>query len=124
MAATEVKYTDTALPTDSDTFVLFNSENLLPVGAANMINNCGWQRYTATIWHSQNGTVNGYFRDTGSATWRKFFAAAKTAGTEASTVDVLIGGMGEVKFEWVNGGVTQTAFDIKQALDTDRGAAS
>lgn len=117
----QIPYQDTALPTDSDTFVLWNSENFLPQGAANMLANMGVNRWTASLWLSQDGTVNGYRRETGSSAWRKFYTNALTAGTEALQEDVFIGGYGEVKFEFVNGGVTQTAFDVRQALQCDPG---
>lgn len=116
---TRIKYTDTALPTDSDTFVLYDSSlDNVPIAVSQDA------RFVYSIHHDQTATVKGYSKTASDDNWREFTSTTHAGASTPAVGDVFIVGMFHVKFEWVNGGVTQTVFTPTLALDRDRSASS
>lgn len=80
--------------------------------------------FVAAIWNSQAGTLRGYFSNDNGVTWRLIKSVAMSAAsTAANLAEFYIEPYEHVKFEWTNGGVTQTIFDANFALSPHRDPA-
>ena len=113
-----LKYTGTALPTDSNTVVLFDSTAVLTDNKfKHWLTMTGLRWFKYSIWNSHAGTVNFYESVDGGTSWRLWDSDTVAASpTEAATESRLVEGKADVKVEWVNGGTTQTVFDIHLSL--------
>lgn len=126
-----LKYTDTALPTGSAVFVLFNTAAIIAsalgqtgaraAGAAlgNWAAICGLHVYHLNLVHSHAGTLKGYKSTDRGATWKQFYDSASISAPAvggSTDLTVPIEGMPDVAFTWTNGGTNQTSFDITQNL--------
>jgi hypothetical protein len=113
-----VKYIGTALPTGSATFTLFDSTVSFAAGSA--MAPLGVHAYRLNVVHDQAGSVLGYRSDNRGTTWTQFYDSDTLAIPSAPDISdnlvVDIEGFKDVKFTWVNGGVTQTAFSVSQNL--------
>lgn len=107
------KYTGTALPTDSDTFELFNSVTAFN-GAGHMLDMRGIKRILISLRNDESGTLKMYESenddDTGWVQCRADEAVSAVASNDDNEVDFLVEGRRHVKIEWENGGTTQTSF--------------
>ena len=111
-----IDYVGTALPTLSTTETLFDTSDLENRDFLNMAN-LRWFRYSVSNSHS--GTVKGYESDDGGTNWEQFYDSgllAAPAATATNDDDVLVEGKRDLKFEWVNGGSTQTTFRVHLSL--------
>lgn len=120
---TRVKYGGAALPADSDTEVLFNS-TLNGVHAKRWLHSAGCRRFSYAIDHDQDGTVKGYWSTDQGTTWVEFYSTAHALADSPAEGDVFIEPYDDVKFEWDNGGTTQTTFDPNLILSPDRSPSS
>lgn len=117
-----LKYSGTALPTDANTFVLFASASPSAgvAGSCPMANwavMSGLHVYKYDVKNSHDGTVKGYKSDDRGANWVQFYdSGTLTAPTYTNAAVVSVEGLHDFKFEWVNGGVTQTTFELAQSL--------
>ena len=116
-----IKYEGTALPADSDTETLWDST------AAHFpdhfVSKAGLRWFRYSVSNSHAGTVKGYESandgDDTTVTWEQFYdsgSLAAPAATATNSADVLVEGKKNVKFEWVNGGTTQTTFLVHLSL--------
>lgn len=112
-----VKYQGTALPTGATTNTMFDSTLN---GVKRWLHSGGCRRFAYAIEHDQDGTVNGYWSVDDGTTWNLFYTQAHALAASPAEGDVFIEPYDDVKFEWVNGGVTQTTFDINMVLSPDR----
>lgn len=114
-----ITYTGTPLPTGSTTNILFSTVAAFP--GANYLAQTGMKRLQLDLFVSQNGVLNWYKSPDRGNTWHQLSTQAITAsGTSSSTLDILCEEYADFKIEWVNGGVTQTVFDISMALSDER----
>lgn len=119
MSLTHVKYAGTALPTDSDTFVLFTTvetgkgQNFLPM--------LGIETFEITVKCSHAGTFKGYASKDRGTNWVQVSetAIAASPSTGSDSVSILVGSYADWKLSWVNGGTTQTTFVLNMALSTN-----
>lgn len=118
---TTVKYIGTALPTDSDTFTLFDTTS---TGHwTGMLAHTQTCRVLVDIKHSHNGTLKSYKSKDGGTNWVAMSSQAVTASAATSAADYLVEGLRDFKLEWVNGGTTQTTFVADIVLSSDRALA-
>lgn len=128
-----LKYVDTALPTGSAVFVLFNTAPVASGGTGlgqtgaragtvpfgNWAPTNGLHAYHLNVVHSHAGTVKGYKSIDRGVTWKQFYDSASigapAAGSSTDQV-VSVEGMADFAFTWTNGGTNQTSFDITQNL--------
>lgn len=120
---TRAKYTGTALPADSDTEVLF-STTTMPMASFFQIT--GIRRVVFDIKNSHIGTIKVYKSDDRGTNWEQISedSVAVPAATDTNTYDYLVEPYRDWKAEWVNGGTTQTKFEIDIALTDDRSPAA
>jgi hypothetical protein len=113
---TRCKYTGSALPGNAETVVLFSTA-ALPM--ANWGPTNGIHSYHFNIKHDQSGTVKGYKSVNRGTSWIQFYDSGAIAAPTYTTADVvLVEGLADFKFEWVNGASPQTAFTVDQDLST------
>ena len=117
---TRIKYTGTALPTDSDTFVLFDSTTLLPTSKAQgVLQACGIRRFNWGFLCSHDGVLELDSTDDGGVTWRHVTEVnvdGGTATTRRGSFDVE--NFQGFRVRWVNGGTTQTTFEPDLSLSS------
>lgn len=120
---TRLSYSGTALPTDSDTFVLFSTQG---TGFwSGFLQHTCTKRFVVDIQNSHAGTLNTYKSDDGGTNWKQTGSIPVAATTATVNVlDVVVEHYRDFKCEWVNGGTTQTAFEIDMALVPDRAATT
>lgn len=119
-----LKYSGTALPTGSATFVLFSTAapSAGVAGSCPMANwapMSGLHVYNYDVKHSHDGTVKGYKSDDRGTNWLQFYDSGTLtapAATDTNGDVVSVEGMPDFKFEWVNGGTNQTTFEFTQNL--------
>ena len=122
MSVTRAKYTGTALPTDSDTFVLFTT---VETGkGANFFAMLGVERFSVNIKNSHAGTIKTYKSMDRGTNWLQVSANAVgvPSASDENVAEYLVGSYIDWKVSWVNGGTTQTTFGIDMSLHTDRSA--
>ena len=117
MTTTRVKYTGTALPTDSDVHVLFDTTVAFASGA-NLFQLSGTKRFLLDIKNSHAGTLKMYKSDDRGTNWNQIdqVSVAAAAATDSNVYDLLVALYRDWKIEWTNGGTTQTTFEIDQML--------
>lgn len=120
-----IKYQGTALPEDTDTELLWSTvDSLFTDGGAGRYLGLAW--FVAAIWNSHAGTVNAYFSNDKGTTWRLFQTETYSAlgadsnAAAANIAEFYIEPYEHVKFEWVNGGDTQTIFDPALCTTNER----
>lgn len=120
---TRLKYSGTALPTDSNTFTLFSTQ---ATGFhSGFLQHSGTARVVTDIKHSHNGTFKWYKSDDGGTNWNQIGELlAVGGGATSNTLDALCEGYRDFKVDWVNGGTTQTTFEIDIALTDERTSAA
>lgn len=122
-----VQYLDTALPTGSATFALFDTtvasanvtqkERALP----NLFSRNGFETFELSVKCSQAGTLKSYASQDRGTTWVQVSetAIAASASTGSDFINFMVGMYADWKLSWVNGGVTQTSFVLDMALSTN-----
>lgn len=125
MTTVRVKYDGTALPTDSDTFTLWDStgNNAHNNGSsADIINMCGLKWANIRVECSHKGTLHASWSDDDGTEWNVYDQRVMPAsGTNmAHHYTIPIVGYRDVKIEWVNGGTTQTNFDVMTSLSPEQ----
>jgi hypothetical protein len=128
-----VKYLGTALPVGATTVSLYDStlndadRAAVDLGAGKL-NSAGERWFVYSVFHDQTATVNGFFKckkaDGTLSAWRQFYTLALIPGALSSVDEVFIEPYQHVKFEWVNGGITQTIFDENLILSDQRSKAT
>lgn len=114
---TRAKYTGSALPGNAETVVLFSTAAACPMANWGPMNNI--HSYHYDIKHDQAGTVKGYKSSNRGTSWVQFYDSdSLTAPTYTSTAVVLVEGLADFKFEWVNGATPQTAFAVDQDVSS------
>jgi hypothetical protein len=121
-----VKYDGTALPTDSDTFTLWDSTGnnaYRNSSSADIINQHSLKRCNVSVECSHKGTLTASWSDDDGTEWNVYDQRVMPAsGTNmAHQFSIDIAGRRDVKIEWVNGGTTQTNFDVQTSLTSDQG---
>lgn len=121
MTYSAIKYMGTALPTLSATFTLFTT---VDTGMSNFFPIAGLHRFLVDIKNSHAGTLKEYKSDDGGTTWNQISetAIAAAAATATNVKDYLVSGYRDWKVDWVNGGTTQTTFEIDMSVTGQRGA--
>lgn len=124
-------YQGVELPTGATTVVLYDSTLNTPEDTdkgAQRLHGAGIRWAAYAIWHDQDATVNGFFKtkkqDGTLSPWRLFYTQAITGAAVASADEVYIETFEHVKFEMLNGGITQTAFEPNFILSDQRAKAS
>lgn len=122
MSQTRVAYIGTALPANADTENIFSTQVSASSG---FFQHAGIKRFLVSVKNDQAGTLKEYRSVDGGATWDQISqtSVALVASTARNTYDFLVEPYEDWKLDWVNGGVTQTTFDIDLALETDRALA-
>lgn len=114
---TQVKYTGTALPTDSNTATLFTTvDGQLPRRFFGL--NC-YESFLVDIKHSHGGTLRAQKSDDGGTNWHTIREDVLAAGspTNGSTAQAYgVAPYRDWRLVWVNGGTTQTTFEIDMSL--------
>ena len=111
---TILKYTDTALPQNTDVDVLFST---VAAGAPKQwAAGFGQNAYHYDIKHSHDVTVRGWHSKDRGVTWVQFYTSGVlTPPTLTSNDVVLIEGFEDFKFDTLSGG-NQTTFVVNQDL--------
>ncbi len=113
---TAIKYVGTTLPADADTEVLFDGGELSP----GQLLETAQRTYGLSLDHSETGTVRGFWSDDDFVTETEFYNSGVIAAPALTTeIRVNISGKKSVRFDWLNGGVTQGTFAIQQWLSTE-----
>lgn len=125
MTTIRAKYEGTALPTNSDTFTLWDSteNNAHNTGkSADVINMFGLKWANVRVECSHKGTLHASWSDDDGTEWNIYDQRVMPAsGTNmAHHFSIPIVGYRDVKIEWVNGGTTQTNFDVLTTLSTEQ----
>jgi len=117
MSKTRVKYTGTALPTDSDTFVLFTT---VETGkGASFFAMLGIETFQAAIKCSHACTLKSYASKDRGTTWEEVSTTALTLSTTLdNVVHYMVGSYPDWKLSLINGGTTQTTFVCGMSLST------
>lgn len=104
---------DTTAPTGANTVTLFNS--VTAFGGAGRMRHLPCARISLGINNDQACTLNAAESTDGGATWRTFSStvlAAPAANTINGPYDYLIDVYHELRIQVVNGGVTQTTWEL------------
>jgi len=120
MPHTNVTYKGTALPTDSDTHTIFDTSTF---SSKNFLSNGNYDRLLVDVVNSHIATYKWYKSDDRGTNWQQIgeSAVAVPAATDSNITDHLVSGYQDFKLEWVNGGTTQTTFEINISLtESDR----
>jgi hypothetical protein len=134
MQTTRLPYNGSALPAIAETVVLLDTTLVgghnpsADRAAGAMTHLVGVRWFVYSIWHDESATLNGYFKtkkaDGDLTAWRQFYSQSLVPGSLASLDEVLVEPYEHVKFEVVNGGTAQTAFEVNAVLSNRGGSAS
>lgn len=117
-----VKYTDTTLPTGTNTYRLFNTQTT--AAASNFFQHACVKKVNIKLYNSQAGTLNAYKSDDAGTTWTQIdtVAVAAVASNDVNEYEWNVEGYLDWKAEWVNGGTVQATFAPDISLIPDRAA--
>lgn len=121
-ATARIKYAN-GLPTDSDTFTIFDTTDN---GVSGMLQGGEYKWCVQSIVNSHSGTLKAYWSIDGGTTWHQHYtsgALAAPAAGSSNDAEQFVEHYLDWKLEWLNGGVTQTTFDVAIALSDERSAA-
>lgn len=116
---TRPKYLGAALPADSDTEPMFTT---IGMGGAGWTQQAGIKKFLLRLNNDQAGTVKAYKSENRGVTWVQVdeAAVAIASATVDNKYELVVETFLDWKVDWVNGGVTQTAFGPTIALSTER----
>ncbi len=120
MPHTNVTYKGTALPADSTTVSIFDTSTF---SSKRFISNGNYDRLLVDVKNSHTATYKWYKSSDRGTNWNQIGESAVSvpAATASNVTDFLITGYDDFKLEWVNGGTTQTTFEIDISLgESDR----
>ena len=121
MSSVDLIYAGTALPADATTETLYDTTT---EGIGNLIVNHNLSRFHYDIRHDKSGSVKGYWSVDGGTNWRQFHDSGVVPADTIAENNVLVESYKDVKFEWLNGGTTQTSFTPHLSLSTQRDAVA
>lgn len=118
---TRIKYTGTALPEDSDTETIYSTLSNVAHGQAksgDVLRQVGARRCVVDVFCSHKGTLQASLSNDDGTNWRKYkeHVMPPTTAGQVWHFEFEVSGLRDFRLQWVNGGTTQTTFDINVYL--------